>query len=260
MCTIAILVGVTDAPVVLAANRDELYARPTRPPERLGVGEKILVGGRDVLSGGTWLALREDGRFCAVTNQRALDLPPPPLGLRSRGLAVMECAAADDQDAYVAAIDPRRYASMNLVFGDASGVRIAYLRRATGDRAIVRLGPGIHVLANDVLGASDFPRVERLQHLIEVAIAIDPSWPALWPRLAAALGDRERVALADTPPSHLPPDLARELSAIDIRSEHYGTRSSSLVALGPGRVLAYLAADGPPSETAFTDRMGLFDA
>jgi uncharacterized protein with NRDE domain len=258
MCTIAILVGVTDAPVVLAANRDEMYARPTRPPERLGAR---IVGGRDVLSGGTWLALRDDGRFCAVTNQRALD--PPPLGLRSRGLAVMECAAADDQEAYVAAIDPRGYASMNLVYGDASGVSIAYLRREDGAHEIVRLGPGIHVLANDKLGAPGFPRAERLQHLIEVAIAEGGAqggaWPALWPRLAAALGDRERVALVDTPPSHLPPDIARELTAIDIHSEHYGTRSSSLVALAPGRVAAYLAADGPPSEAAFTDRMGLFE-
>ncbi|MEO8841310.1 MAG: NRDE family protein [Kofleriaceae bacterium] len=256
MCTIAILVGVTDAPVVLAANRDEMYARPTRPPERLGAGDKIIVGGRDVLSGGTWLALRDDGRFCAVTNQRALDAPP--LGLRSRGLAVMECAAADDQAAYVAAIDPRRYASMNLVFGDASGVSLAYLRRETGARELLRLGPGIHVLANDVLGAPGFPRAERLYHLIEAAVAIDPGWPALWPRLAAALGDRERVALADTPPSHLAPELARELTAIEIHSEHYGTRSASLVALAPGRIAAYLAADGPPSEAVFTDRMGLF--
>lgn len=173
---------------------------------------------------------------------------------------MLECAAADDQAAYVAAIDPRSYASMNLVFGDASNVSIAYLRRETGAHDIVDLGPGIHVLANDVLGAPGSPRAERLLHLIEAAVAASPAWPELWPRLAAALGDRERVALTDTPPSHLPPDIARELTAIDIRSEYYGTRSSSLVALAPGRVLAYLAADGPPSEAAFTDRMGLFDS
>jgi uncharacterized protein with NRDE domain len=253
MCTIAILVGVTDAPVVLAANRDELYARPTRPPEKLG---ERIVGGRDVLSGGTWLALRDDGRFCAVTNQRALD--PPPLGLRSRGLAVMECAAADDQDAYVAALDPRGYASMNLVYGDGSRVRVAYLRRESGAHEVVTLGAGIHVLCNDTLGAPGFPRGERLQHLIETAIAQGRAWPELWPRLAQALGDRERSELADTPPSHLPPELARELTAISIHSEHYGTRSASLVALDRGRVAGYLAADGPPDEAPFTDRMALF--
>ena len=102
MCTIAFLVDViAGAPLVLAANRDELYARPTRPPERLAPG---IAGGVDELSGGTWLAVRADGRFAAVTNQRALATPPP--GLRSRGLAVKELAAAHDPEAYVESIDP----------------------------------------------------------------------------------------------------------------------------------------------------------
>ena len=250
MCTIAILSGVADAPIAIAANRDELYARPTRPPERL---TPRIVGGRDVLSGGTWLAVRDDGRFAAVTNQRALEVAPP--GLRSRGLAVLECAAADDQDAYVAALDPRGYASMNLVYGDASGVTIAYLRRDTGTRELVRLAPGVHVLCNDRLGAPGFPRGERLHGLIDRALAETREWSALWPRLATALGDHEH---GTAPPSSLPPALARELTAICIHSEHYGTRSASLIALAPGRVIDYLACDGPPGESSFSDRMGLF--
>ncbi len=253
MCTIAILVGVTDAPVVLAANRDELYARPTRPPEILG---PRIVGGRDVLSGGTWMALRDDGQFAAVTNQRALEQAPP--GLRSRGLAVMECASAEDQDAYVRGLDPKLYASMNLVYGSASQVSLAYLRRESGESEILRLGPGIHVLCNDVIGAAGFPRGERLHGLITAALADRPAWPALWPRLAAALGDHARVELAATPPSSLPPTIANQLTAICIHGEHYGTRSASLVALDPGRVRDYLASDGPPGDTGFTDRMGLF--
>ncbi|MBC7978823.1 MAG: NRDE family protein, partial [Myxococcales bacterium] len=125
MCTIAILLEVVaGAPLVIAANRDELYARPTRAPESFGDG---IAGGVDVLSGGTWLAVRGDGRFAAVTNQRVL--MPVPAGLRSRGLAVRELAAADDPDRYVAALDPRHYASMNLVWGDARGASVAYLRR-----------------------------------------------------------------------------------------------------------------------------------
>src|SRR5215470_4097598 len=128
MCTIAILVDVVDgAPLVLAANRDEMYARPTRPPEVLAEGPPRIAGGVDVLSGGTWLAVRADGRFAAVTNQRAL--APAPPGLRSRGLAVRELAAAADPERYVAALDPTQYASMNLVWGDAGAVSIAYARR-----------------------------------------------------------------------------------------------------------------------------------
>src|SRR5438067_4484117 len=120
-----------------------MYARGSRPPEQLAPG---LAGGVDVASGGTWLALRADGAFAAVTNQRSL--VPPPTGVRSRGLIVKELALAGDPEAYVMQLDPRAYASMNLVWGDARGASVAYLRRDEGIRDIVRLPDGVHVLAN----------------------------------------------------------------------------------------------------------------
>lgn len=273
MCTIAILLEVAaGAPLVVAANRDEIYARPTRPPESLG---DRIAGGVDALSGGTWLAVRHDGRFAAVTNQRAL--APVAAGLRSRGLAVRELAAAADPDAYVAALDPTRYASMNLLWGDARGVLVAYVRRE-GSLEIETLGRGIHVLCNDRLGAQGFPRGVRLHE----AIARAPlDWPELLPALQAALADHTRVdpsradrfrsaakrgskspcgegpPCGDPPPSHLPPELARELTATCIHAPAYGTRSSTIIAAEPGRTLAYLHADGPPCTTAFLDRMAL---
>ncbi|HEY5952431.1 MAG TPA: NRDE family protein, partial [Kofleriaceae bacterium] len=200
MCTIAILFRVADVPLVVAANRDELYARPTRPPEVLNSG---VVGGVDALSGGTWLAVNRAGRFAAVTNQRALDTPPP--GLRSRGLAVKELAMAEDPDAYVAALEPRLYASMNLVWGDAQRVSVGYLRRDTGEKTIEALEPGLHVLCNDRLGATDFPRGERLHGAIEQALTQSRAFGELTPRIQTALRDHTRVSLEDTPPSHLPP-------------------------------------------------------
>ncbi|HWU86105.1 MAG TPA: NRDE family protein, partial [Kofleriaceae bacterium] len=151
MCTIAILIDVVDgASLVLAANRDEVYARPTRAPERISESPRI-AGGVDELSGGTWLAVRSDGRFAAVTNQRVMASPPP--GLRSRGLAVKELAAAADPDAYVRALDPAAYASMNLVWGAPGGVAAAYARREERTLEIERLPRGVHVLCNDRLGA-----------------------------------------------------------------------------------------------------------
>jgi uncharacterized protein with NRDE domain len=258
VCTIAILIDVVDgAPLVVAANRDELYARPTRPPEVL-LSEPRIVGGVDALSGGTWLALRSAGSFAAVTNQRALATPPP--GLRSRGLAVLELAASADPDAYVAAIDPAGYASMNLIWGDARGVKIAYTRREERTLEIERLGRGVHVLCNDRLGTPGFPRGERLHAAIEDALDQGVAWPALAARLAIALGDHTRVALAETPPSHVPAELARQLTATCIHSELYGTRSSTMIAAAPGRVIDYLHADGPPCTVDYIDRRALLEA
>jgi len=273
MCTIAILLGaVAGSPLVVAANRDEMYARPTRPPE--SIGDRI-AGGVDVLSGGTWLAIRHDGRFAAVTNQRAM--APVPPGLRSRGLAVRELAAAADPDAYVAQLDPTMYASMNLVWGDARGVSVAYARRE-GELEIERLAHGIHVLCNDRLGAEGFPRGTRLHE----AIARAPlAWPALVPALQVALADHTRVGpsrtdrfrsaakqgsespcgegppCGDPPPSHLPDEVARELTATCIHTPVYGTRSSTIIAARHGETLVYLHADGPPCTAPFVDRRGL---
>jgi uncharacterized protein with NRDE domain len=246
MCTIAILLEVVaGAPLVVAANRDEIYARPTRPPESLA---RHIAGGVDELSGGTWLAIHRDGRFAAVTNQRAL--APVAPGLRSRGLAVRELIAAEDPERYVAAIDPMHYASMNLVWGDTRAVSIAYSRRE-GTLEIERLPRGIHVLCNDRLGADGFPRGVRLHDAIARG---ELSWPAIVPALETALADHTRV---DPPPSHLPPELARELTATCIHSPGYGTRSSTIFAAERGATIAYLHADGTPCTTPFTDRRGL---
>ena len=249
--------------------------------------------GVDAVSGGTWLAIRRDGRFAAVTNQRAL--APVAPGLRSRGMAVRELIAAADPERHVAGLDPTQYASMNLVWGDAGAVSIAYVRRDGAGRTggapggmsdgspggsidIERLPRGIHVLCNDRLGAAGFPRGVRLHD----AIATAPrAWPAIVPALEAALADHTRVdpsridrirsaakqgsdspcgegpPCGDPPPSHLPPEIVRELTAVCIHTPGYGTRSSTIFAAGRGEVIAYLHADGPPCTTAFADQRGL---
>jgi uncharacterized protein with NRDE domain len=256
MCTIAILIDVVDgARFVLAANRDELYARDTRSPMILNADPRV-VGGLDVVSNGTWLAVRADGQFAAVTNQRALATPPP--GLRSRGLAVLELAAARDPDAYVASIDPLAYASMNLIWRSGDRVKLAYSRQDAARIDVITLPRGVHVLCNDVLESSDFPRGDRLRDAI--AHSVDLGWPAIIEPLRRSLGDHARTSLAETPPSHLPRELARELTATCIHSELYGTRSSTLLAVAHDRVIDYLHADGPPCVTPYADLRSLLDA
>ena len=249
MCTIAILIGVAEYPLVLAANRDELYARPTRAPERIAPG---IVGGVDEQSGGTWLALdTRRGRFAAVTNQRALGARPA--GVRSRGLAVKELAAAEDQDAYVAAIDPGAYASMNLLWGDAARVSLAYLRHDGEKRTLGALPRGIHVLTNDELASPDFPRAARLEAAIRPHVGAP--WPELVQHLARALADHAMFAASASP--HAPADLAGALTATCIHTSVYGTRSASIVAFERGRIAHYLHADGPPCTAPFVDLGGL---
>ena len=169
----------------------------------------------------------------------------------------MELAAARDPDAYMAALDPTHYASMNLVWGDGRGVSVAYARQE-GELEIQRLPPGIHVLCNDRLGADGFPRGDRLHAAIEAAVGL--GWPAIIPMLHAALSDHTRVSLAEVPPSHLPAELARELTATCIHSESYGTRSATLLALGEDRVIDYRYTEGSPCTSPLLDGRALVEA
>ena len=143
---------------------------------------------------------------------------------------------------------------MNLVWGDARRVTLAYARHE-GTLEIEPLGRGVHVLCNDRLGADGFPRGERLRAALG-AIA-GQSFAASRATIERALGDHTRLPLAEVPPSHLPVELARELTATCIHSEYYGTRSATVFAAAPGRALHYLHADGPPCTVPFTDRMTL---
>lgn len=257
MCTIAILIDVVDdAPLAIAANRDELYARPTRPAERIGVAKGLpIIGGVDEQSGGTWLAVRADARFAAVTNQRALATQPP--GLRSRGHVVRDLVTTPDPEAYLRALDPGDYASMNLVFGEPGRVLVAYGRREDRTMEIAELAPGVHVLCNDRLDAPGIPRGERLHGAIIDALSADRGWQAASARIAAALGDHTHAASAPAR-THLPPEIEHELTATCIHTPLYGTRSASLIALAAGRVLDYRYADGPPCTAPFVDRGALF--
>jgi uncharacterized protein with NRDE domain len=126
---------------------------------------------------------------------------------------------------------------MNLVWRDRGGVSIAYSRREPRTLEIEQLAPGIHVLGNDRLGTDGFLRCDRLCGSIQRAVAGGATWPAFATSLAVALGDHTRASLEATPPSHLPPELARELTATCIHSEHYGTRSSTILAVTRDRVI-----------------------
>src|SRR5579884_996616 len=180
MCTLVALFGVNpDVPLVVAANRDELYARPWAPPALLATSPRV-VGGRDLAQRGTWLGVTEAGFFAGVTNQRTWGPPDP--ARRSRGQLVLDTLAAGSPAAalaHLAAVDAREYNPFNLMLGDARSLYVVYARGAA--RATIEaLPPGIWVLNNDAIGSRDFPKASRARD--EVARA---PWASLEPKLAA---------------------------------------------------------------------------
>ena len=129
---------------MVAANRDEFHARPTAPAGPWAEDPRVLGGG-DLEAGGSWLGVRRDGRFAAVTNVRE---PGAPKGVRSRGLLVKEFLLGEaDTGSFAAGIRDGDHSGYNLLLGD--GASLWY--RSNRDGGARELAPGVYGLSNHLL-------------------------------------------------------------------------------------------------------------
>lgn len=240
--------------LVLAANRDEFYDRPTAPAAFQDDAPHILAG-RDLQGGGTWCGITTGGRFAAVTNYR--DPRPHREGMLSRGMLVIDFLRGGmPADAWLERLrrDGDGYNGFNLIFGDGGGLHYFSNR---GDTASA-VAPGIHGLSNHLLD-TPWPKVTRgKQALAKLLATGDELAPD---DLFAILADRT-VA-----PDHLLPDtgvgLERErlLSPLFITSPTYGTRSSTVILFDRDGTCTFVersfnGAAGHPKTAAFRFRVG----
>jgi uncharacterized protein with NRDE domain len=233
MCLLLIAVrAVPGKPLLLLGNRDEFRARATAPAAPWTEDARV-VGGRDLVAGGGWLALRTDGRHAAVTNVRS---GLPATAPKSRGWLVRDFVLGDAEPrTYLEAAhaDVESYGAFNLVVGDRDGTWVY----GTADSAPRRLEDGVHVISNGRIGVH-WPKTERLRRRFVDEMASDrPSDGALLDLLL----DEERP-----PDDHLPDtgvgiELERLLAPIFVRgSAHYGTRAGTLAYLCEGGVASLL--------------------
>jgi uncharacterized protein with NRDE domain len=252
MCTILIARRLHPRfPLILAANRDEFHARPSAPPGVLDAAHDVL-GGKDLVGGGTWLGVARRRFVTAVTNHR--NHRPPDPSRASRGALVMDLlrtSSADRAAEAIAGSGISAYNEANLLFGHAEDLRVAYLRDHAPPR-VLDVPAGLSVLTNGELTERDeFPKIERLAALAS-PLADDPE--VLVASLFHALGDHHKPAL-DAVPS--PPagsiftrELLRELHAICVHTAGYGTVSSSVVLFDDAGLARWEHSEGPPCTSA----------
>ena len=208
--------------LILAANRDEFHARPTRElhpwPDQPDV-----YAGRDLQAGGTWLAASKNGRFATVTNYR--ENPIVPRQARSRGGLVTDFVCGTTAAAeFAPSIDVAEYSGFNLLSSD--GQDLAYVSNR-GDQPVV-LDDGIYGLSNASLD-TPWPKLLRTKtSLIELLDSGDVNETSLM-RL---MEDRQPAAVADITNENLPFELARALTAPFIVTPNYGTRCTSTLLWG----------------------------
>ncbi|MEZ4380852.1 MAG: NRDE family protein [Nannocystaceae bacterium] len=211
--------------LVVAANRDELYARPTRAlhawEDRPGV-----IAGRDLAAGGTWMGLGAGGRWAALTNVRQGPREDP--SQRSRGELVADfLEGGSSARAYLEAIEARAqaYNGFNLVVGDADGLLFLSNRDGAGIRAVA---PGIHGLSNATLD-TPWPKVQRGK--ASLAAQLRGRAPVELAALLGLLGDRRGYADAQLPDTGVGLARERELAPLFIATPGYGTRSSTALTI-----------------------------
>ena len=242
MCTILLAWRChPDTPIVLAANRDELIARPSAPPGALHASPWV-IGGRDLVAGGTWLAVAEGGTLCAVTNRHpdTGDPVPPDPTRGSRGeipLELLVNTRPEDVPARLAVLGPGRYNPVNVVWMSARRALVAEVDDS-GPVRVIDLEPGAHVLTTGDLDDGRRSKVARLRAGMDAALAAGGGPGETLLRMRALLADHTSTT-------------GKPVDAACIHGDVYGTVSASSVIAGSAGV-TYEHAPGRPCVTPFT--------
>ncbi len=212
--------------LILAANRDEFYRRPTRAA-KFWTEEDMpeILAGKDLKAGGTWMGIHKDKRWGALTNYRnpSTQKENPP----TRGELVINFLK-EQQDAteFLADIrdEAKQYNGFNLLLGDGNGI----YHFSNHQQGVHEVEPGIHGLSNAFLD-TPWPKLEsaksRLGGIIEKE---EPDKAALFEMLTDdTLADDEHL-----PDTGISKEIEKAISSIFIKTEHYGSRCSTLLFIG----------------------------
>ena len=235
MCLLAIQYQlVPEAPVLVAANREEYYDRKSRTPT-IQSGKPRVLGGVDLVAGGTWLGVNQHGLFVAACNRRKAFPPVVPL---SRGVLcreLLKCNSAFEA-AHMAheELSAGQYDGVNFVCADSRNGHVVH----GGDRLeILDLPEGLSIIANRDVNDPLDERVELARRLLTLQ-QLDS--PVKFLAIASKVFSR----------SPSPPDRP----SIILRGEDKGTVSSTLVSLGAKpRDAIYQYAPGPPDQYKYED-------
>ncbi len=226
MCLIFVAIGAhPNYPLIIAANRDEFYNRPTARASFWPEAPDLLAG-RDLRAGGTWLGITRNGRVAALTNYR--DTKTMNADAPSRGRLVSDfLLGRQDPVRYLEQLSRSAhiYNGFSLIAGIADKMQLFYYsNRGNGIRM---LGPGIHGLSNHLLDTA-WPKVEKGKQALRGCLAKESLNPE---SLLQLLLDRATPPDDSLPETGVGLEWERILSPVFITSPDYGTRSSTVILL-----------------------------
>ncbi|HEY6235601.1 MAG TPA: NRDE family protein [Candidatus Elarobacter sp.] len=238
MCTVLVLLRPEHPwPLIVAANRDERLDRAFQAPGRWWDDAPDVVAGRDVLGGGSWFGVNDDGVVATIVN--GMHRLGPLDGKTSRGELVLRALRAPDAAAAAraaGALAPDRYRGFTLLLAD----RRAAFAVASDERSVrvARLAPGHHMITPEGCDVATSPRYAAHFAAFRDARAPEPAtgdWTA-WTELLRRADDDD-------------PHRAMTVAA----GAELGTVCSTLLALPAARSAppAMRFANGPPTRVPY---------
>lgn len=235
MCTLALYTRVSpELPLLVAANRDEFLDRPTAAPQVLS-HRPWVVAGQDLVAGGTWLGLNEKGLVVGLLNRRS-GFPPDP-SRESRGLLclrALQCEDLAEIESMLRGEEGDRYNAFTLLAASRERALVAIPR---GEAMVVAdLEPGLHLLTNLEVDDPTCPRIATSHRMFaEVRVEGFDTEADLLRSLRRILSNHS---------TQLDPRSIEDDNSLCIHRGPYGTRSSTVIALGDDA--HYWHADGAP--------------
>ncbi|MFW1678094.1 NRDE family protein [Pontibacter sp. JAM-7] len=210
-----------DYPLILLANRDEFYARPTRAMQ-FWPEQPDLLAGKDLQAGGTWMGINTQGRFAAITNYR--QGKATSIEGYSRGQLPGDfLTGSQNCTDYLTQLQTtaHHFPGYNLLLGDTYGLYY----HSNQNSAIKQLTPGVYGLSNALLD-TPWPKLElakqRFAELLNQKL-LDSDL------LLNLMTDRHQPDPGLLPDTGVGAELEHLLAPVFIQSELYGTRSTSLL-------------------------------
>ncbi len=237
-------------PLLISANRDEFFERPTMGLSQWDSG---FFGGKDLRSGGTWLGFHPNGKWALLTNYRDFTKAENPK--ISRGKLVQDFLEQEISPIeYLKYIQANQtdYAGFNLLISD--GEQLHYLSNYSDQ--ILTLPPGIYGLSNGLLDAN-WPKIklakEQLKQLsMESEVSVD--------QLLQILKSTHTFPKEELPNTGVPIEMEIGLSSQLIRLDgNYGTVSATAVVKDQNGKTRIKERTFKWVETQFQDREIEFD-
>ncbi len=240
-------------PLVLMANRDEFYKRPTAQAS-VWDEHSAIIAGKDLKGNGSWLGVTRQGRWAALTNYRAPSEMKPNAPTRGHLVSDYLKCEVSPQD-YLHQILPSASAfnGFNLLVGNLH--ELWYF--SNKGNKVKEVKGGIHGLSNHLLN-TPWPKVERGKK--KMAATLAQPGGLHYSTLIAHMHDTQRAPDSDLPQTGVGLSAERMLSPMFIESEGYGTCCSSVLLFNKEQQVTFVEKSYPNSvRQELTDDLRVFE-